>query len=435
MSPRAAGRPPGLQGRVLWPAVLLVLGTALPALGLPDTAVEAGIGARLPLVAGMPFVALLLSIAVLPQAAPKLWQRHHGKIAAAWGLAVAVPFTAALGAVAVQEIANVLLADYVPFIILLWTLYTVTGGLLVEGGGNGTPASNAVWLLAGTALAGWIGTTGAAMLLIRPLLRANGWRRRRAHTVVFFIFLVCNVGGSLTPLGDPPLFLGFLHGVPFLWTLRLLPVTAAVTGLLLGAHFLLDSILLRAEAQAPPARAPLRVEGVHNLLLLGTVLAVVIASGALDWGEVGALGVGRDLAGLTRDAVLLLCGALSLRTTPGELRQRNGFSWVPIREVALLFPGIFVAMLPVVLILKAGAQGRLAFLHAFLDSPAHYFWVTGGLSSVLDNTPTYLVFLGTALGAFSPNLGEPAALAALLRDNGGTLVAISAGAVFMGATT
>ncbi len=257
----------------------------------------------------------------------------------------------------------------------------------------------------------------------------------RTHQVVFLIFLVCNVGGSLTPLGDPPLFLGFLHGVPFLWTLGLLPVTGLVALVLLATFWAADARAIRREGVPAPRAGRLRVEGGQNLFLLLGVLAAVMASGSADLGRVAYAGVVRDGAGLMRDAVLLGLGFASLRLTPEGIRRRNRFTWEPIREVATLFPGIFVAMVPVILILKAGEHGALAFLHRSLQSPADYFWVTGALSSVLDNTPTYLVFLSTALGTFSPHLPEPAALAALLRDNPAYLRAVSAGAVFLGALT
>jgi len=417
-------------------ATLLVLSfLARVATAAPSEEAEVRVGSMLPLISSLPFAGILLSIAVLPQATPRFWNRHYGKVAAFWGLAVAVPFWVRFGALAGQEVGTVLLADYVPFVILLWSLYTVTGGILISGGFNGTPASNALFLALGAILASLAGTTGAAMLLVRPLLRANAWRRRRTHQVVFFIFLVCNVGGSLTPLGDPPLFLGFLHGIPFLWTLRLLPVTGVVTLVLLAAHYGLDAYRMRAEETPAPRASRLQVEGGKNLFLLLGILAAVIGSGATDLGQLGFAGVGRDGAGLLRDAVLIGLGLVSLRLTPVEIRTRNHFTWAPIREVATLFPGIFVAMVPVILILKAGERGGLAFLHRALQSPADYFWVTGGLSSVLDNTPTYLVFLSTALGTFSPHAPEPAALAALLQDHPDYLEAISAGAVFLGAMT
>ncbi len=401
----------------------------------PSEEVEVQVGTRLPLAAGLPFLLVLLSIAVLPQAAPRFWSRHRGKIATAWALTAALPFGFRFGAVAVQEIAGVLLSDYVPFILLLWALYSITGGIVLSGGFDGTTRSNVALLASGTLLASVMGTTGAAMLLVRPLLRANAWRRRRVHVVVFFIFLACNVGGSLTPLGDPPLFLGFLRGVPFAWPLRLLPVTGGVTVALLGAFAVLDAFLARTERDSPPPVGRLRLEGAVNLLLLGGVLGAVAGSGVIALGKVGYGGVTRDVAGLLRDLALLVLGLASVVVTRPEARVRNQFSWEPIREVASLFPGIFVAMLPVVLMLKAGEHGPLAWVHEALGGPGSYFCLTGALSSVLDNTPTYLVFLSAALGTFSPHAPEPDALAALLRDHSSYLQAISAGAVFMGANT
>jgi Na+/H+ antiporter NhaD/arsenite permease-like protein len=286
-------------------------------------------------------------------------------------------------------------------------------------------------------MASWVGTTGAAMLLIRPFLRANAWRRNRAYQVVFFIFLVCNVGGALTPLGDPPLFLGFLHGVPFFWTFAILPHMLTVAALVLGLFFVFDSYFFRKEEGKPPAAggAGLRIEGAHNLLFLAGVVLAVLASGVLPLGEVSLFGVHRGAADLLRDGVLIGLGLLSLRTTARDIRERNEFSWAPIQEVAILFAGIFVTMIPVILILKAGSAGHMAFVVEAVKAPAHYFWASGILSSFLDNAPTYLVFLNTALGSFSPGVPEREAITALIRDHGIYLQAISAGAVFMGANT
>lgn len=424
------------MSRAGWLAAAAVL-AAPSAFASGAPAAEGGLGSVLPLYAGLPFAGMLLSIALFPLLAPRFWHHHFGKVTAFWSLALAAPFVATYRGAAVFEIVHVYLADYVPFLILLWALYTVAGGILVTGSLSGSPVANALLLLVGTFVASLVGTTGAAMLLIRPFLRANAWRQRRDYQVVFFIFLVCNVGGSLTPLGDPPLFLGFLHGVPFFWTLQLLNPMLLVCALVLATFFAFDSLCFRREEGSPPdaGGARLKVEGAHNLVLLLAVVVAVLLSGLVDLGQVSLFGVHRSVADLGRDGLLLAIGAASLATTRREVRDRNDFSWAPIQEVAILFAGIFVTMIPVILILKAGSSGHLAFVVEAVKEPAHYFWASGILSSFLDNAPTYLVFLNTALGNFSPGAAEREAIAALIRDHGVYLQAIAAGAVFMGANT
>ncbi|TAL16320.1 sodium:proton antiporter [bacterium] len=408
----------------------------LPALASASGSEGGGLGEVLPLFSGVPFAGILLSIALFPLLAPRFWHHHFGKVTAFWGLALVIPFLASYGGSGLYEVIHVYLADYVPFIILLWALFCVSGGILVSGSLAGTPVVNTTMLLLGTFLASLIGTTGAAMLLIRPFLRANSWRKRKAWQVVFFIFLVCNVGGSLTPLGDPPLFLGFLHGVPFFWTLALLPLMLTVSLILLAAFFFTDSYYYKKET-APPVSCsiPLRIEGLHNVLFLLGIVGAVLVSGIWHLGEVNIFGVHRPVADLLRDALLIGLGFASLKTTNRSIRTRNEFSWAPIIEVAILFAGIFVTMIPVILILKAGTKGEMAFIVEAVKSPAHFFWASGALSSFLDNAPTYLVFLNTELGNFFPGMAEREAITALIRDNGVYLKAISAGAVFMGANS
>lgn len=395
-------------------------------------------GSKLELWMGIPFVGILLSIALFPLIAPHFWHKHFPKISAFWGLLLAVPLLVMFRGDALYEILHIYLADYIPFIILLWALYTVAGGILVTGSMSGSPISNTIILLIGTVIASWVGTTGAAMLLIRPFMRANAWRKNRTYQIVFFIFLVCNVGGSLTPLGDPPLFLGFLHSVPFFWTMHLLPSMALVSVLLLVTFFVLDTMNYRKEEGSPPAPDPsvkFKLEGLHNLIFLLGVIVGVLASGILNLGEVNVLGVHRPIQDLARDGFLVLMGILSLRTTSKAIRERNEFTWFPIQEVAYLFAGIFVTMIPVLLILKSGTEGHLGFIIEAAKEPVHYFWITGGLSSFLDNAPTYLVFFNTALGRFYPGMAEPQAVASLIETNEIYLLAVSCGAVFMGANT
>jgi len=412
------------------------------------------LGRLLPLWSVLPFLGILLSIALFPLFAPHFWHQHYPKVSAAWALIFALPFIAAYRSAAVHEILHIYFKDYIPFIILLWSLYTVAGGILVEGTLKGTPGVNTIFLLIGTLLASWVGTTGASMLLIRPVLRLNAFRQNKAHVVVFFTFLVSNIGGLLTPLGDPPLFLGFLHGVPFFWTFKLVPELALVGGLVLLIFFAFDTLVYRREmllqkkgqrilytvpAYANPApferQEPFRVRGLYNLIFLGGVVGGVLFSGLVRLGQFEFLGIGMELQNLIRDVILLVMGLLSFRLTPKPIRQGNEFTWAPIREVAYLFAGIFMCIIPALAMLRAGEEGALGVMIRAAKEPWHYFWMTGGVSSFLDNAPTYLTFLNTALGKFFPGLPEHQSVHRLIAENAIYLKAISAGAVFMGANT
>ena len=387
----------------------------------------------------IPFVCMLLSIAIFPLAAPHFWHHHFGKISAFWSLAFLVPFAVTFGFdLALYEVVHVLLLEYIPFIILLFALFTVSGGVRLTGQLVGNPAVNTGVLLVGTALASWMGTTGAAMLLIRPLLRANAHRKFKVHTVVFFIFLVANIGGSLTPLGDPPLFLGFLKGVDFFWTTThmFLPMLFLVV-LLLGLYFVVDTVLFNKEGRpAMPATdassEKLGLDGKINLLFLAGIIGGVLMSGMWKSGvQFDIYHTHVDLQNVLRDLILVGMALLSLKFTTEENRRKNDFDWFPIVEVGKLFIGIFLSMIPAIAILKAGTKGALAGIINMVSGPggepndAMYFWLTGVLSSFLDNAPTYLVFFNTAGG----NAGE------LMTTMASTLLAISAGAVFMGANT
>jgi Na+/H+ antiporter NhaD/arsenite permease-like protein len=396
------------------------------------------LGETLPLWSCIPFACMLFSIALFPLLAPKFWHHHFGKISAFWAASLAIPFLIAFKGTAVYEILHIILADYVPFIILLWALYTVSGGILLKGTLRGTPTVNTIIILIGTVLASWMGTTGAAMLLIRPFLKANDYRKNRTFMVVFFIFLVANIGGSLTPLGDPPLFLGFLHGVSFFWTFNIMPHMLVTAGILIVIYFFLDSYHYKKEGlKGAPVeegeKVPLKLVGTHNFLFLGGVIGAVLMSGIVDWGEVTTLGIHRAVQDWSRDGFLILMGMLSLWTTSKRLREDNDFTWFPIVEVAYLFIGIFITMVPCLLILKAGLKGELGFLIAVVKEPVHYFWVTGALSGFLDNAPTYLTFFNTALGSFYPGMPEAQAVPLLMTETSIYLKAISAGAVFFGA--
>jgi len=398
---------------------------------------HANIGEILPLWSCIPFACILLSIALFPLFLPDFWHHHFGKISAIWAAALGIPFLIVFKGAALYEILHIILADYVPFIILLWSLYTVSGGILLRGRLRGTPLVNVAMLIIGTLLASWMGTTGAAMLMIRPFLRANNYRKNRTFMVVFFIFLVANTGGSLTPLGDPPLFLGFLHGVSFFWTFNILPHMLTVVIILLVSYFLIDTYHYRKEGLSAPSeegvKKPLKLEGVYNFLFLVGIVGSVLMSGIVDWGEVSTLGVHRSVQDWARDGLLILMGIGSLVATPIKLRDDNDFTWFPIIEVAYLFIGIFITMIPCLLILKAGSHGALAFLTSGVTRPVHYFWVTGALSGFLDNAPTYLTFFNSALGAFYAGMPETQAVPLLMTENAIYLQAVSAGAVFFGA--
>jgi Na+/H+ antiporter NhaD/arsenite permease-like protein len=414
----------------------------LPALlAFPSSAFAAGLhlpGAELSALWVIPFVCMLLCIAVCPLTVPHFWEHNFGKAAVFWGLAFLVPCAVVYGpSVALFEAWHAVSLDYLPFIILLFALFTVAGGVRLTGSLVGKPVVNTAILLVGTILASWMGTTGAAMLLIRPMLRANAHRKYKVHSVVFFIFLVANIGGCLTPLGDPPLFLGFLKGVSFFWTAgHLMPFLLVEAALLLVVYFVLETILYNKEGRPEPRiedagnGEKLGLEGKINLLLLAGIVGSVLMSGSVDLGAVTIYHVEIAWQNELKDLLLLCIAGLSLKFTNKESRIRNGFSWAPIMEVGKLFFGIFLSMIPALAILKAGDKGALSGIinlvtHEGQPVNVMYFWLTGALSSFLDNAPTYLVFFNTAGGDAAALMGPLAT----------TLTAISAGAVFMGANT
>lgn len=433
--PRAAVR----NGSVLvaalrWGLPISTLLAASPAFAAGDIG-----GASMGALWALPFAGMLLSIALGPILFPHFWELNYGKFAAFWAAIVLVPlvllrgFEPALGA-----LAHTALLEYIPFIVLLFALFTIAGGILVHGNLHGSPATNTALLAIGTAMASVVGTTGASIIMIRPVLRANDERRHNVHVVVFFIFLVSNIGGSLTPLGDPPLFLGFLRGVDFFWTTQhLLPETAFAVAILLALFYALDSWLYRRDAAFPKLKDPtpdraIKLFGKVNILLLGGVIAAILMSANWKPGVAFTVaGVPVELQNLVRDVILLGLAGLSLKLTPGPVRAGNEFTWGPILEVAKLFAGIFICIIPVLAMLQAGREGAFSGLVALVSNPdgtannVAYFWLTGILSSFLDNAPTYLVFFELAGGN-----------AQILMTTGAmTLTAISAGAVFMGANS
>lgn len=437
-------------------------GTWLP--GVPP--IEEPLGKRLPLFFVVPFVALLTAIACLPAVAPHWWEDNvnKAKVAALAALPIVSLLPFHFGWVGFHAVLENF-ADYISLMALLTVLFIVCGGIVVEGAPSGTPLVNAGILAVGAALANVIGTTGASMILIRPLLRANAHRRKVAHVPIFLIFIVANCGGLLTPLGDPPLFLGYLSGIPFTWTLRLFPVWALVNGALLAIFVAFDWLALSrergtgdekismtgatpaalggraqentltqsrgrgtldAEVRTPDARRPLRVRGLANIALLMAVVAVVFfgGRGLLNGGERWPFGV--------QEVLYVLLALVSLRFTRRELREQNRFTFKPIVEVAVLFAGIFLTITPALAILhdRGSALG--------VSEPWHYFWASGMLSSVLDNAPTYLAFTASAAGAQGlPVQGHYLAHAFELPGANlePILAAISCGCVFMGALT
>jgi Na+/H+ antiporter NhaD/arsenite permease-like protein len=385
----------------------------------------------------MPFVGIVLTIALGPVAFPGLWSRHYGKFAAGWSAATIAAVALHAGvATALDTLARAVLADYMSFIVLLFALYVVAGGILVTGNLRGTPGSNTGMLFAGILLASLVGTTGAAMIVVRPLIRANEHRRHAVHVLVFAIFLIANIGGTITPLGNPPLFVGFLHGVDFFWTVQhLVPVTCFLVALVLAIFFAIDFWLYRREHPKGEPHSHdatvVRIRGWINVPLIVAIIAAIAMSSAWRPGITFTV-AGQELAlqNLTRDASLLVIALVSLMLTPIEHRHANGFTWEPIREVAKLFAGIFICIAPVLAMLRAGEHGAFAWLLALasdggMPRDLAYFWLSGGFSAFLDNAPAYLVFFELAGGKASELMGPLA----------GTLAAISIGTSGMGALT
>lgn len=392
----------------------------------------------------IPFAGLLLCIAVLPLVKAEWWEAHQPHAVVFWSLLFVLPFAFVYGpGQAFEKVLECIVDDYLTFIILLFGLFCVSGNITLEGDLAGSPRINVGLLLIGTMLSSWIGTTGASMLMVRPIIKMNAWRKRRSHIMVFFIFLISNIGGCLTPIGDPPLLMGFMRGVPFFWSLHLFPVLLFNVVILLTIFYFLDRRAYRkdiAEGLKPDISKPgteVHILGLHNLIFLAMIVAAVILSGTLP-----GMAAFQDAEGAVRgihlfgevtltypaliEVVIILAAAfLSFKTTSVEIRRKNHFTWGAIQEVAVLFVGIFITMQPALMILKANGASL------GLNKPFEMFWATGCLSSFLDNTPTYLVFLTTA-GALGFTEGMPTILGTVPVA---MLEAISCGAVFMGANT
>ena len=391
-------------------------------------------GAELPVTWALPFLGILLCIALCPLLVPHFWHLHFGKVAVFWACLCIVPLFMLKGPdVAVHSLAHAMLGDYIPFIIFVGTLFIVAGGIHIKSSFVGTPLVNAAILLLGAFFANIMGTTGAAMLLIRPLLQANKDRKHVTHTFIFFIFLVANVGGCLTPLGDPPLFLGFLRGVDFFWTASHLFIPmVTVTAIILAIYLAFDYHFWRKEdhSKMVVAKEPFRIEGKVNILLLFGVVGAVLMSGLWDSGVTYTiLGVHFTMQSILRDICFVLISEASLLLTAKAVRHANRFTWDPILEVAKLFFGIFACIVPVLEMLRAGHAGVFAPLVSLVSNADGslnndmFFWLAGSLSAFLDNAPTYLAFFNLAGG-------DPVHL---MGEGYKTLMAISMGSVFMGA--
>lgn len=395
------------------------------------------IGDTLSLAYCIPFAGILLSIAVAPLINANFWDKYKQYAVIFWSLLFIVPFTIFVGpAEAWEQLMEVVVGDYITFIVLLFGLFCVTGNIRLGGRLGGKPFTNVIMLLIGTLLSSWIGTTGASMLLIRPIIRANKWRKRKVQVVIFFIFLISNMGGCLTPVGDPPLLMGFANGVDFTWSFRLFPIFALNIAILLIMFFVMDNWAykkdLAAGMEPPEEESRFYVNGAHNIIFLIMIVGAVILSGVLPkMIPLFASGikiykqVTMEFATVLEVVIILLAALLSFKTTKAEIREKNCFSWGPIQEVAILFIGIFITMIPALLILKANGN------ELGLDQPWQFFWMTGILSSFLDNTPTYLVFFTTAA-----SMGFTEGIKVTMGYIPQTiLMAISCGAVFMGANT
>ncbi len=389
------------------------------------------LGHALPYWSVAPFAILLGCIAIFPLANPHWWEHNSNKaiIAAALAIPTAAYLAMSFGAEGLHKLEHAGL-EYLSFIVLLGSLFVISGGVYIRGAFAGTALVNTIFLAIGALLASFIGTTGASMVLLRPLLRANAGRSNVAHIVVFFIFAVSNCGGLLTPLGDPPLFMGFLAGIKFTWTLQLWPQWLTVNGLILAVFLLWDTLAASTEgkddAPAPAGTETFGIEGASNLAFLATIVVIIYISGN------GIGNNGKPWEWYVRDPLMLAISVLAFLTTSKTIRDKNRFTFGPILEVAILFAGIFVTMIPALVILNAnGAQ-------LGVTEPWQFFWATGTLSSFLDNAPTYLAFSAAACGLENIPLTGPYLqnyLAAGGERAEAIMMAISCGAVFMGANT
>lgn len=390
----------------------------------------------------IPFICLLLCIAVFPLVKAEFWEENRHWAVILFSLLFIIPFAVKYGAPnALELVLECVIGDYITFIVLLFGLFCVAGNITVRGTLVGSPKVNVLLLAIGTLLSSIVGTTGASMLLVRPMIKMNSWRKNKSHVMIFFIFMVSNMGGCLTPIGDPPLLMGFSRGVPFFWSLRFFPILLFNMIIMLVMFYYIDRYMYRIDIAAgympeiKEGEPLIAFRGLHNLIFIVTIIAGVILSGVLPEVMTGANGevlgipvfgeVRLTLPAMIEIAIILVSAWLSFKTTSPDIRKKNHFTWGAIQEVAVLFIGIFITMQPALMILK-GMGASLG-----LTKPLEMFWVTGSLSSFLDNTPTYLVFLTTA-GSMGFAEGVTTALGIVPVK---MLTAISCGAVFMGALT
>jgi Na+/H+ antiporter NhaD/arsenite permease-like protein len=422
-------------------AVLALVVLPQMAVGSEATEAAANVGRELPVASVIPFVLMLGAIAILPLAAPHWWEHNRNRaiVAAVLAVPLVIYVVLSFGSEGVEKLEHVGM-EYLSFVLLLGSLFVISGGIYVQGSLSGTPLVNTGMIGLGGILASFIGTTGASVVLIRPILRANASRGRKTHVVVFFIFVVSNCGGLLTPLGDPPLFLGFLKGVPFGWTLYLWPEWLLVNFILLVVFNIYDQVQLNREErerlgsqlEQVMKHEPLRIIGLHNVAFLAAIVLVIYAAGE-GWGSGG-----QSWPYGIQEALMAAVAVAAYLSTRSEIRELNRFTFGPIIEVAVLFAGIFVTMAPALAILNSWGKGEREVLgFAFgMSEPWQYFWATGILSSFLDNAPTYLTFAATAAGTAGVSTEGRYLAEFLLREGGPeVLAAISCGAVFMGANT
>lgn len=381
----------------------------------------------------IPFLGIIFSMSFLPLLTPNFCEKHGGMVPFGWTAIYLICVALVFGfRETIPATFEPLLNDYVSFIIQIATLYIVAGGIFVNFPNGKGPVFNTMFLFFGSLLAGWIGTTGAAMLLIRPFLRANAERKYKVHLTVFFIFLVANIGGAATPLGDPPLFIGFLKGVDFFWFIQhLSPILFGTIFVLCLLFFVVDTILYRKEAghlEENQDDISFEIKGAKNLFFLALVLFTVII--CQFKGSFKIFGETYNYSSLIRNLILLLIAAISLKFTSKDIRDENEFTFAPIREVAEFFIAIFITVAPILSILSKGENGSLAMIFNWIAPSGEFilskcFWASGLLSSMLDNAPTFLIFFHLTSG----NAAE------LMTTKAAVLTSFSISTVFMGALT
>ncbi len=400
-------------------------------------------GAVLSPVWSLPFLGMILSIALFPLILPNFWSKHYGKVSLAWSGIVLIGLAISQGVgISLMTFITVIIDQFFPFIFLILSLFTVTGGIGLEGEHEGSPIINLLFLTFGAILSSWLGTTGASVLFIRPLIHANSWRKYKVHTIIFFIFIVGNIAGSLTPIGNPPLLMGFISKVPFFWPMtKLFGPTIFTTGLLLIIYFFIELHYYNKETEKPVKNnnSKLKLTGGWNLLLLIIIVIAVVLS-SYDFGTAFKFfHIPVPLSEITEIIILITVTLISIKITAKEVRIRNNFTWHPIIEVGKLFAAIFICMAPLIAMLRAGIDGPLSFIINSLSNKngeplnGMYYWLSGGLSAFLDSAPAYLTFFNTAAApATGLNLAPHLFMTQVIPK---TLIAITAGASFMGAIT